>query len=308
VVLQLGALATVDPLRGTISGMVYAPGGFLLFAAMGALCVTGSAMLAVSLVRFGSRKAAVAVGIWCVALAVAAVVPTDPPGATSVSLAALIHRDAAAVMFAAMPIAGLLVAAHPFPEGTVSPARQRAVRRASIAAAVMGVLQIAVSIPSLFPRAAVSAWPAVHTLHSVRGLAERALFLALLVVLVRIAAVVSRASALTAHQGAMRPRSGPLTDQVGVLGMRTDITAHETARGHDRPTLGAGRLQRSVHQRAATPSTAVLGIDLGVEHDGSSVAQGVFEDAGRHVLDVQFEAGVLRHVHHAKVAHTTVNG
>lgn len=195
VVLQLGALGTVDPLRGTISGMVYAPGGFVLFAAMGVLCVTGSAILAVSLVRFGSRKAAVAVGIWCVALAVAAVVPTDPPGVMEVSLAALIHRDAAAVMFAAMPVAGLLVAAHPFARGAVPPARQRAVRRASIAAAVMGVLQIAVSIPSLFPDAAVSSWPAVDALYSMRGLAERALFVALLVVLVRIAAVVSRASA-----------------------------------------------------------------------------------------------------------------
>src|SRR5690606_18109137 len=91
VVLQLGALSTTDPLRGTISGMVYAPGGFVLFAAMGVLCVTGSAMIAASLARSGAWKAAAAVGIWCGALAVAVVVPTDPPGVTEVSLAAVIH-------------------------------------------------------------------------------------------------------------------------------------------------------------------------------------------------------------------------
>jgi hypothetical protein len=212
VVLQLGALSTTDPLRGTISGMVYAPGGFLLFAAMGALCVAGSAILAVSLARSGAWKAAVAVGIWCGALAVAAVVPTDPPGAAAVSMAAVIHRDAAAVMFAAMPVAGLLVAAHRFAGGAAVLARQRALRRASIAAALVGLSQLAVSIPSLFPDAAVSSWPAVGALYSVRGLAERMLFISLLIVLVRIGAVVSkveRAAAPRAALGELHWDAGP---------------------------------------------------------------------------------------------------
>lgn len=192
--LQAVALATMDPLRGTISGMVYAPGGFLLFAAMGALCATGSALLAVSLARRGAVAAAALVVIWCLALAVAAVVPTDPHGVAAVSLAAEIHRDAAAVMFTAMPLAGLLVAARRLAGDAELTARQRSLRRASLAAAAAGLLQIAVSVPSLFPGSAVASWPAAEVLYSVRGLAERALFVVLFVVLIRIAVVVSHSS------------------------------------------------------------------------------------------------------------------
>jgi hypothetical protein len=97
-------------------------------------------------------------------------------------------------MFAAMPIAGLLAAAHRFGSGSAILARQRALRRASGVAALVGLLQLAVSIPSLFPDSAVASWPAVTALYAVRGLAERTLFIALLVVLLRIAAVISHGS------------------------------------------------------------------------------------------------------------------
>lgn len=230
-VLQLISLPSLDPLRGTISGMVYAPGGNLLFVAMGALCVTGSAMLATSLARLGARKAAAAVGVWCLALAVAAVVPTDPPGVAVASLAAEIHRDAAAVMFAAMPLAGLLVAAYRF-HGSAGPsASQRALRRASVAAALVGLLQLAVSIPSLFPDTAIASWPAVRTLYSVRGLAERALFVALLVVLVRVGAVASHCS--VAHT-ATRP--GRLVARGRTLSRRGGTPLRIAPRRRPRPS------------------------------------------------------------------------
>jgi hypothetical protein len=212
VLLQLIALPTQDPLRGTISGMVHAPAGGVLFAAMGTLCVAGSVMLATSLARLGARKAAAAVGIWCGALAVAAVVPTDPPGAVGVSLAAEIHRDAAAVMFAAMPVAALLVSAHRFHRAAGLDRAQRALRHSAIAAALAGALQLPMSIPSLFPGTAVASWPAVAALYSVRGLAERALFVALLLVLVRIATVVTRVDAArlreTGRGNASQPGEG----------------------------------------------------------------------------------------------------
>jgi hypothetical protein len=195
VLLQGMALPTQDPLRGTISGMVHAPAGAVLFAAMGTLCVAGSVMLATSLARLGARKPAAAVGIWCGALAVAAAVPTDPPGAMGVSVAAEIHRDAAAVMFVVMPVAALLVAAHRFQRSAGLDSAQRALRRSAVAAALAGALQLPMSIPSLFPGTAVASWPAVAALYSVRGLAERALFVALLLVLVRIATVVTRVDA-----------------------------------------------------------------------------------------------------------------
>jgi hypothetical protein len=192
--LQVIALPTQDPLRGTISGLVYAPAGGVLFAVMGALCVAGSVILAVSLARLGARKAAAAVWIWCFALTVASVVPTDPPNAIGVSLAAEIHRDAAAVMFAVLPIAALLVA-HRFHRSATLRAR-RALRRSAVAAAMAGALQLPMSIPSLFPGTTIAALPAVNALYAVRGLAERALFVALLFVLIRTAAVVTRVASV----------------------------------------------------------------------------------------------------------------
>lgn len=185
-VLQAIALPVLDPIQGTISDMFYAPGGGWLFPAMGALCVAGSAILAAALARLDARKAAAAVGIWCLALAVAAVVPTDPPGAAAMSLAAEIHRDAAAVMFIAMPLAGLLVARMRFDAGSRVVALQRKLRRASIASALFGMTQVVAGIPSFFPHSAIAAWPAVVTMYQVRGLAERALFVALILVVARI--------------------------------------------------------------------------------------------------------------------------
>jgi hypothetical protein len=240
VLLQLIALPTQDPLRGTISGLVYAPAGAALFAVMGALCVAGSVMLAASLARLGARKAAAAVWIWCFALAVASLVPTDPAGAIGVSLAAEVHRDAAAVMFAAMPIAGLLVATHRFHDSASPLPAQRALRRAAIVAAVMGVLQLVVSIPSLFPDTAIASWPATQALYSVRGLAERALFIALLFVLVRTTTVVMHV--------------GPALRQQAARGEAPQTNGHDAVSASDRSSAGDPR--RSGARR--TPVTRPL--------------------------------------------------
>lgn len=311
VVLQVVALPLLDPLRGTISGMVHAPGGVLLFAVMGALCATGSVMLAVSLARLGAAKAAVAVGVWSVALAVAAIVPTDPPGVFDVSLAAEIHRDAAAVMFAAMPIAGLLAAAHRFGASPAVRVAQRSLRTAAITSAIIGAMQVLVSIPSLMPDSTMAAWPAVQALFAVRGLAERALFVALLLVLIRIAAVVSLGSTAepqAARGGHDAALGRSLADQVGVLAMCADVSADETTGRRHGPALGASRFQRRVHQRRAATTPAVLRIDLGMEHHRDPVTQRVVENARRDVAHAELEARLLRQMHHTMSAHTRVNG
>lgn len=243
--LQALALPTQDPLRGTISGMVHAPAGILLFAAMGTLCVTGSAMLATSLARLGARKAAVAVWIWCGALAVAAVVPTDPPGALGVSLAAEIHRDSAGVMFTALPVAALLVAAHRSHRSAALRHAQRALRRSATVAALAGALQLPMSIPSLFPGTAIASWPAVEALYSVRGLAERALFVALLLVLIRTATAVTLAGAAQLRDAA-----------------RSDVpraAAPAPSRSELRGSIATGRPVSATSSRvrvAATPRSA----------------------------------------------------
>lgn len=174
-VVQLVALATIDPVRATVSDLVYAPGGAWLFPLSGALTVAGSVMLALRAHRSGNIRAAGALAVWCLALTMATLFPTDPPGLDGISTAAQIHRWAAAVMFVAAPVAGWFAA-------SCAPATWSArLRSRSIWCAVTGVVQFAFSLPSLLPVSA--SWPFAQALFEVRGLAERVLFVAMIAVI-----------------------------------------------------------------------------------------------------------------------------
>ena len=67
-----------------------------------------SALLAVNLRGVG-RSAQWLIGVWSAGLTVSTIFPTDPTGAPT-SMSGYIHRYAGAVMFAALPAAGLLIA------------------------------------------------------------------------------------------------------------------------------------------------------------------------------------------------------
>ncbi|MBX6386073.1 MAG: DUF998 domain-containing protein [Microbispora sp.] len=108
--LALHLVGGLDPLTATISQYFYAPDGWLLPVSLTSIAV-GSAVLAVRLFRLGrlDRHAALLVGMWSACLLLAAGFPTDPLGAP-LSLSGNIHRYAAFVAFASLPVAGLLVA------------------------------------------------------------------------------------------------------------------------------------------------------------------------------------------------------
>ncbi|TQS30482.1 DUF998 domain-containing protein [Microbispora sp. KK1-11] len=108
--LALHLVGGLDPLTATISQYFYAPHGWLLPVSLTSIAV-GSAVLAVRLDRLDrlDRRAALLVGMWSACLLLVAGFPTDPQG-LPLSLSGNIHRYAAFVAFASLPLAGLLVA------------------------------------------------------------------------------------------------------------------------------------------------------------------------------------------------------
>jgi hypothetical protein len=102
-----------DPLKLTISDYALSNRGVTIEIAMVALAVGAPALLA------GLRAVGVAIrglptvllSIWSVGLLIAAIIPTDPPGVPTMSIAALIHRYASVAAFVVLPVAATLVAA-----------------------------------------------------------------------------------------------------------------------------------------------------------------------------------------------------
>jgi hypothetical protein len=103
-----GLVQGTDPLRHTVSDLVHLPSGPLVLGLAGVALAVAGAVLAHAAHRAGGAGAAVLLGSWSVAMAVAAVVPTNLPG-TSSDLAADVHRWAAAWVFVALPVAVLLL-------------------------------------------------------------------------------------------------------------------------------------------------------------------------------------------------------
>lgn len=134
VVLHVAALSgAVDPVRHTVSDYVALPGGQLVLGvAAGAMAVAG-AVLAVAAHRGGAGRSAVALlGSWAVAMALAGIFPTNLPDAPP-DVVAAVHRYAGAWVFAALPVAALLLARGP----AVRESARRAVRVLAVLAGVL---------------------------------------------------------------------------------------------------------------------------------------------------------------------------
>jgi hypothetical protein len=162
--LALQPFGDVDPVNEMISDTVGSPvGALLLGLACAALAVTAGA-LAVGAGRARHLRTRVLHGLlalWSVALLAVAVFPTNLPG-TELTDSAVVHRYGAAVVAAVPPVIGLLVA------------RSRRLRTASLITSGGVVLFALAHGPAVLFGSAVLPYA---------GLAERILFVLILVVL-----------------------------------------------------------------------------------------------------------------------------
>jgi hypothetical protein len=217
-VLQVAALGRLDPVRTTISDLIFAPGGRWLFPVAGLLMAAGSAAVAVLLTAGRRRGAAALVTLWCAGLLLVTAFPTDPPGAPGTSVPALLHRYAGLVMYLALPLAGWFAsttqrgpaaryvntgsaaaAGSPNPAvlgaaASVTPLDLRRVRRLSIASAGAGLAFLIGQLPQMMPDSPIAG---LALGLRVPGLAERVLFVVLLMLLGAMlrAALAGRAAA-----------------------------------------------------------------------------------------------------------------
>jgi hypothetical protein len=177
VLLHLVSAGEVDPVSRTISDYVFVAGGAGLLAVTSLSLAGGSALLLAGLRRAGGVSRGVVsllVGAWSAGLVVATVFPTDPSG-TPTSLSGAVHRYAGAVMFTALPAAGLLLSRH-FSE-------DRTLRRLSIASAVTAAAFFVSHVSVVLPFGGVV----------LLGFAERILFAVLYALLFVLARHLHRA-------------------------------------------------------------------------------------------------------------------
>jgi hypothetical protein len=112
VVGHLGLGPGYNPLKLTVSDYALSNRGTAIDIAMVALALGALALLA-GFRAAGARVAglpALLVSIWSTGLIVAAIVPTDPATATSMSTAAYVHRYASVTAFIVLPIAAVALA------------------------------------------------------------------------------------------------------------------------------------------------------------------------------------------------------
>ena len=163
--LHVVSAGQLNPVTDVISDYVFVNNGTGWLAATALSLAAVSALLAVNLRGVG-RSAQWLIGIWSAGLTVSTIFPTDPTGEPT-SLSGYVHRYAGAVMFLALPAAGVLIA-RKFP-------------------ALLGVA-ITASISS-------AAFLVSHVSFGgfeARGLTERVLFASLYVLLFAIAALQVR--------------------------------------------------------------------------------------------------------------------
>ncbi|WP_345416882.1 DUF998 domain-containing protein [Pseudonocardia xishanensis] len=135
-----GVAGAVDPLRHTVSDYVVLPGGHLVLGIAAAAMALAGAALATACHRRGTgRLPVLLLGSWAVAMAVAGIFPTNPPG-TPADVAAAVHRYAGAWVFAVLPVAVLLIARGP---AVHAAARRRLTGLAVAAGASAGVFLLA---------------------------------------------------------------------------------------------------------------------------------------------------------------------
>ncbi|WP_406038045.1 DUF998 domain-containing protein [Micromonospora sp. NBC_00898] len=101
----------LSPWSLTVSDFAVSDRGGVIDVAMAVLAAATAALIPV-LRRLGAgRPAAALLGAWTAGLVVAALVPTNEPGAP-LDAAAYLHRYASVVAFLALPLAGWLLARH----------------------------------------------------------------------------------------------------------------------------------------------------------------------------------------------------
>lgn len=193
------SVAELSPMSTTVSDLVFVHGIGWLFTVSTALLGIASVALTVALARTrlpGGRLITVVLGLWSLGLIVAAAFPTDPIGVEHLSAVGQIHRYAGATMYVALPVAGWLVLLRSRAVASWDYSR-RAVRNLSLAAAVIGVLFLLSSAPSLFPGTPLADLLEGHLVH---GLVERVLILCLFGLLLAIGVGVARAGHETASR------------------------------------------------------------------------------------------------------------
>ncbi|SDH20637.1 Protein of unknown function [Lentzea fradiae] len=106
--LHVVSAGELNPVSDVISDYVFVAQGTGWLAATSLSLAAVSALLAVNLRGVG-RSAQWLIGVWAAGLTVATIFPTDPTG-TPTTVSGYVHRYAGAVMFVALPAAGLLIA------------------------------------------------------------------------------------------------------------------------------------------------------------------------------------------------------
>jgi len=142
VVLHVAGIAgAVDPLQHTLSDYVALPGGYLVLGIAAAALAVAGAALAVAAHRLGAGRVPVALlASWAVAMAVAGIFPTNPPG-TPPDVVAVVHRYAGAWVFAVLPLAVLLLAP------VVTAAARRRVALLAVSAGVLAGVFLLAHVP-----------------------------------------------------------------------------------------------------------------------------------------------------------------
>ncbi|GGM96399.1 hypothetical protein GCM10011609_37670 [Lentzea pudingi] len=163
--LHVMSAGQLNPISDVISDYVFVDNGTGWLAATSLSLAAVSALLAVNLRGVG-RSAQWLIGIWSAGLTVATIFPTDPTGEPT-SMSGYVHRYAGAVMFVALPAAGVLIARQ-FP-------------------ALLGIATTATVSSAAFLVSHVSFGG-----FEARGLTERVLFASLYVLLFAIAALQVR--------------------------------------------------------------------------------------------------------------------
>ena len=110
-VLHLSATGGVEPIGWTISDYVVTlPYGIPLYAmTVGALAIGGGVLVRGLRQLAGTRSLRILLAVWAIALLATAVFPDQPPG-TPENVSSNVHLIAGAVVFAVLPVAGLLLA------------------------------------------------------------------------------------------------------------------------------------------------------------------------------------------------------
>lgn len=179
--LNLRFLEEVDPFSRAVSYYVFVERGSAVFAATltGVAVATAAILGGMAHLRVRLGAAAVSLfGLWCLALVLCALFPTDNSPQVETT-PGLIHQFAGASLFASLPLGGIALArtlaTQPAWAGTA-----RVVRRLAIGSVVLALGYLVARVPDLLPW---FTFPSALDLRPVSGLVQRALFLLELAIL-----------------------------------------------------------------------------------------------------------------------------